>query len=54
MQPCERPEPLPKGETAPAAAEALDTVTENYGRHHVCADRLEALQGWVRGQVNVR
>lgn len=38
----------------PAAAEALDTVTANYARHNRVADRLEALQGWVREQGAVR
>lgn len=40
--------------TAPAAAQALGAVTQNYARHHACADRLDALQEWVREQGRVR
>lgn len=38
----------------PRAAEALGTVTENYAGCHRVADRLEALQEWVRGQAGVQ
>lgn len=39
---------------APTAAEALETVTENYADHHACVDRLDSLQAWVREQQEVR
>lgn len=42
------------GRAPPRAAEALATVTENYAACHRTADRLEALQEWVRGQAGVR
>ena len=32
----------------PAAATALQTITANYAAHHLCVDRLDALQAWVR------
>lgn len=32
------------------AADALQTVTRNYGTYQEVAGRLEALQGWIRGQ----
>ena len=53
---CERPQPLPPaaGLESPKAAQALATVTSNYARHHRCADRLDSLQDWVRGQMKVR
>lgn len=38
----------------PRAAEALGTVTANYAACHRTADRLDALQGWVREQEQVR
>lgn len=38
----------------PRAAEALDTVTANYAACNRTADRLDALQGWVRAQEKVR
>lgn len=38
----------------PRAAEALETVTASYAACHKTADRLEALQEWVRGQAGVR
>lgn len=49
---CERPQAL-QGSEAPTAAQALQTVTGNYARHHRCADRLDGLQDWVRGQAAV-
>lgn len=39
---------------APAAAAAIETVTENYAACHRTADRLEALQEWVLEQQKVR
>lgn len=39
---------------APKAAEAIQGVTENYGKHHACVDRLDALQEWVKRQQAVR
>ena len=51
------PEPTGKADAtsgAPTAAEALGTVTENYARHHRTADRLDALQEWVREQQRVK
>jgi hypothetical protein len=33
-----------------ASTEALRTVTGNYSSYHQVADRLSALQAWVRGQ----
>ena len=48
----ERPAPLPASDLT--AASALRTVTENYARHHRVADRLDALQSWVRGQEQVK
>jgi hypothetical protein len=38
----------------PGAAQALGTVTENYAGCHRVADRLEALQDWVKGQQAVK
>ena len=38
---------------APTAATALQTVTENYARANRTADRLDALQDWVRQQQAV-
>jgi len=35
---------------APPAAAALSTVTANYSACHRTADRLDALQRWVREQ----
>ena len=43
-----------KGGAAPRAAEALNTVTANYAACHRTADRLDALQDWVRQQQAVR
>ncbi len=54
---CERPQALPMAsapDSPPSAAQALQTVTDNYARHHRCADRADALQEWVRGQAAVR
>lgn len=39
---------------APKAAEALEGVTENYAGCHRTADRLDALQEWVREQRKVK
>ena len=39
---------------APKAAEALEGVTENYAACHRTADRLEAIQQWVRAQAAVK
>ena len=39
---------------APRAAEALDTVTASYAACNRTADRLDALQGWVREQAGVQ
>lgn len=36
---------------APKAATALATVTENYGAHNTCVNRLNALQEWVKEQA---
>jgi len=41
------------GGTAPTAAAALQTVTESYAACHRTADRLDALQDWVRKQQAV-
>lgn len=41
--------PSESTDAAPTAASALATVTGNYRAHHECADRLEALQEWVKG-----
>lgn len=38
----------------PKAAAAIDTVTSNYGAHNDCADKLDALQAWVREQAAIR
>lgn len=38
---------------APTAAKALTTVTANYAACHRTADRLDALQDWVRQQQAV-
>jgi hypothetical protein len=55
MQKAERPQPLrgPAGE-APSAAEALRALSANYAAAHRSADRLDALQDWVRRQLGVR
>lgn len=39
---------------APKAAEAIETVTPNYAACHRTADRLDALQEWVRQQAAVK
>lgn len=39
---------------APKAAAALITVAQNYGAHTDCADRLDALQDWVRSQAAIK
>ncbi len=39
---------------APEAAATIKTVTENYGACNRTADRLDALQEWVRAQQAVR
>lgn len=39
---------------APKAAATLDVVTGNYAACHRTADRLDALQGWVRAQEAVK
>ena len=49
--PCERPMPVIG---TPTAGPVLLTVTRNYARHHRCADTLDALQGWVRDQSQVK
>lgn len=38
---------------APTAAGALETVTANYAACHRTADKLDALQAWVKGQESV-
>lgn len=49
------PGPAPDGAGgAPKAAAALDAVTGNYAACHRTADRLDALQGWVRAQQAVK
>ena len=51
------PDPRPEADGAggaPKAAAALDAVTGNYAACHRTADRLDALQGWVRAQEAVR
>lgn len=49
------PRPTVDGEgRAPQAYEALATVTDNYAACHRTADRLDALQEWVREQMKVR
>lgn len=51
------PDPRPEthGEGgAPTAATALTTVAANYAACHRTADRLDALQDWVREQAKVR
>ncbi len=40
--------------TPPSAAEAIATVTANYGSCNRTADRLDGLQSWVREQLKVR
>lgn len=45
---------LADGESgAPEAARALQTVTGNYAACHRTADRLDALQHWVREQADI-
>ena len=39
---------------APTAAEALETVTQNYGIANRAIDKLNALQEWVREQTRVK
>jgi hypothetical protein len=46
--------PYGQGGAAPTAATALGTVTANYAACHRTADRLDALQEWVREQGAVR
>lgn len=51
------PEPGPATDDpagAPTAATALETVTFNYAACHRTADRLDALQAWVREQQKVK
>lgn len=45
MEACQRPQVAPVPVTA---AQALSVVTKNYSEHHKCADKLDALQEWVR------
>lgn len=47
-------EPVDGAERAPTAAGAIETVTANYAACHRTADKLDALQGWVKGQQTVR
>lgn len=49
---CERPQPIPAVQ-ATTASHALEAVTDNYARHHRCADRADALQSWVKEQAKV-
>ena len=51
--------PDPTGRTdaasgAPSAAEALETVSQNYARANRTADRLDALQEWINQQGKVK
>lgn len=39
---------------APKAAEAIETVTENYSACHRTADRLDALQAWIKKQQEIK
>lgn len=39
---------------APTASEAIEGVTSNYGKANRNADKLEALQQWVRDQMKVK
>ena len=51
------PETTPRADDpggAPTAAQALEAVTGSYAACHRTADRLEALQAWVRAQAEVR
>lgn len=54
MIPCEAPRPLPDSKDAPKAAEALATVTSNYGSHYRCKNTLDSLQDWVRQQEAIK
>lgn len=49
------PASIPYGASGapPRAAEALDTVTASYAACNRTADRLDALQGWVRAQAKI-
>ena len=48
------PGPADGASGAPTAAETLETVTGSYAACHRTADRLEALQAWVKAQAEVR
>lgn len=48
------PGPTDGASGAPKAAEALQAVTDSYAACHRTADRLDALQAWVRAQAEVR
>ena len=48
MQPSEALQPLAPGATV---NDALGVVTANYGVCHATAERLSALQAWVRAQA---
>ena len=48
------PGPADGAGRAPTAAQALEAVTGSYGACHRTADRLDALQAWVRAQGEVR
>lgn len=48
------PGPADGAARAPTAAQALEAVTGSYAACHRTADRLEALQAWVRAQAEVR
>ena len=54
MEKAERPRGLGPSGGAPSAAEALGVVAGNYAAHHRTADRLDALQEWVRKQQAVK
>lgn len=47
------PGPVDAAGGAPKAAEAIGAVTDNYAACHRDADRLDALQEWVRAQQAV-
>jgi hypothetical protein len=51
MQPSEKLQPLKAGATL---NDALQAVTDNYGACQRTAIKLDGLQMWVKGQVDVQ
>lgn len=53
MEPAPDLERLPDSNEPVGLVETLTVVTRNYRAYHLVAERLRALQAWVRGQTDV-